>query len=63
MTDSARFMDLRLRYNVSEFSNEQYFYCKGGWDWGRLAMGLLTALDIRRRLLQKNDVKIGYQLG
>jgi hypothetical protein len=48
---------------VSEFSNEQYFYCKGGWNWGKLALGALTALDIRRRLLQKNDVKIGYQLG
>lgn len=61
--NSNTFLDFRLRYNVGEFSSEKFFYCKGGWEWKGLVIAGLAALDIKRRLLQKNDLKIGYQFG
>lgn len=48
---------------MGEFTNEQYFYLKGGWTWKQLTLGGLAVMDIHRNLLQKNDLKLGVQLG
>jgi hypothetical protein len=57
------FLDTRLRLNSGEFTNEQYLYCKGAYTFnGVWNLGGIFAVDLKRRVLQKNDLKLGWEV-
>lgn len=61
-TFSNGVVDLRARYNVGEFRNEQYLYAKTLLNFSKLSFGFIGVFDLSRNFLQKNDVSLGLQL-
>ena len=60
---SNNFLDTRIRWNKSQFNNEQYLYCKGGYTFNEVwNFGGIFAMDLKRRVLQKNDIKFGWEI-
>ena len=60
---SKDFAELRLRFNKGKFNNDFYLYGKGGYIWNSAwNIGALVVLDLKKQQMQKNDVKIGWEI-